>query len=145
MKKLLLIVGLALMTPATAQATKVRFSTQTLCEILQPCQPPPPYASGAFLAKPIVRHVTLTQLQGICGGGYAAFLGDKAKKRPVSLQAAMASGQASDFGILGCAALDTTSCVVHLPADVKAAIPDLYQLVLAHELAHCRGWVHPRY
>lgn len=144
MKRFLLIVSLGLMLPVPAQATKPRFSTQMLCEILQPCQPPAQYASGAFLAKPVVRHVTLREIQTICGGGYASFLGDKAR-RPVSLQAAMASGQAADFGILGCAALDATSCVVHLPSDVKAALPDLYRLVHAHELAHCRGWVHGRY
>jgi hypothetical protein len=141
----LLIVSLGLMLSTTAQATKARFSATTLCEILRPCQPPPQYASGAFLAKPVVRHVTLRQIQAICGGGYAAFLGDKVKRRPVSLQAALASGDAADLGILGCAALDATSCVVHLPSDVKAALPELYQLVLTHELGHCRGWVHGRY
>jgi hypothetical protein len=145
MKNLLLIASLASLLPAAAPAAQGRFSSQTLCEILQPCRPPPAYASGAFLAKPVIHHVTLRQLQSICGGGYAAFLGDKANNRPVSLQAAMASGQAADFGILGCAALDTTACVVHLPGDVKATLPELYGLVLAHELAHCRGWVHERY
>ena len=147
MKRLLLIVSLGLMLPAIAQAqaNKPKYSTAMLCEILQPCQPPARYASGAYLAKPAVRHVTLRQLQGICGGGYAAFLGDKAKQRPVSVQAALASGDAADLGILGCAALDTTSCVVHVASDVRAALPDLYRLVLAHELAHCRGWVHGRY
>ena len=147
MKRLLLIVSLGLMVSASASAqpAKVRFSTATLCEILQPCQPPPQYARGAFLAKPVVQHVTLRQLQGICGGGYAAFLGDKATQRPVSLQAALASGNTADLGILGCTDLNATSCTVHVPSDVKAALPELYQLVLAHELAHCRGWVHARY
>lgn len=147
MKRLLPILSLGLTLPAAAlaQADKPKFSTATLCEILQPCQPPAQYASGAYLAKPVVRNVTLRELQGICGGGYAAFLGDKMKRREVSLQAAMASGQAADFGILGCAALDTASCVVHVPSDVKTALPDLYRLVLSHELAHCRGWVHARY
>jgi hypothetical protein len=144
-KFLLLIVSLGLMTPALAQAQTSRFSTATLCEIVVPCQPPAEYASGAFLAKAVVRHVPLRQIQIICGGGYAAFLGEKAKQRPLSLQAAIASGQAADFGILGCADLNATTCVVHVPSDVKLALPELFRLVLAHELAHCRGWVHRRY
>ena len=145
MKKLLLIVCLGVLLPIPAQATKARFSTETLCEILQPCQPPAQYARGAYLAKPVVQHVTLRQLQAICGGGYAAFLGDKVKQRPVSVQAALASGDAADLGILGCTDLNAASCIVSVPSDVRAQLPDLYRLILAHELAHCRGWVHARY
>lgn len=145
MKRFLLVVSLGLMMPTAAQATKARFSTATLCEILLPCLPPPQFARGAFLAKPIVQHVTLRQLQSVCGGGYTAFLGDKVRQRPVSLQAAVASGNAADLGVLGCADLNATSCVVHVSSDLKAELPDLYRLVLAHELAHCRGWVHTRY
>jgi hypothetical protein len=144
-KRLLLIVGLGLLVSTSAHAAKARFSTSNLCELLLPCLPPAQFANGAFLAKPVIQNVTLSQLQTVCGGGYAALLGDKAKQRQVSLQAAMASGDAADFGILGCTDLNAVSCVVNVPGEVKAELPELYRLVLTHELAHCRGWVHPRY
>jgi hypothetical protein len=34
---------------------------------------------------------------------------------------------------------------VHVPADLQSQLPDLYRLIVAHELGHCRGWVHARY
>ena len=59
-------------------------------ELLQPCLPPAQYASGPFVAKPVVQQVSLRQIQSICGGGYAAFLGHKA--RAESVQAAVDAG-----------------------------------------------------
>jgi hypothetical protein len=35
--------------------------------------------------------------------------------------------------------------VVHVPGDLKVAVPELYEVVVQHELAHCRGWVHADY
>lgn len=137
MKRVLFLSAIALMAPMTAHAAK-GYSTEQLCQILQPCQAPPQYASGPYLAKPIVRRVSLQQVQSICGGGYAAFLGKRA--RPKSIQAAVASG--GGFGTLGCAQLNATECIVHVPSDLSAVLPQLFRLVLAHELAHCRGWVH---
>ena len=136
MKRLIFLSAIALMAPTAAHAAN-GYSTEQLCQILQPCQAPPQYASGPFLAKPIVRRISLRQLQSVCGGGYAAFLGKKAP--PQSIQAAVASG---GFGTLGCAQLKATECIVHVPSDLGVVLPQLYRLVLAHELAHCRGWVH---
>ena len=138
MKRLLLLAGITLMLPFAAHAQKSRYSTTQLCQILQPCQPPAQYASGPYVAKPVIRQVSLRQIQSICGSGYAAFLGTKA--HPDSVQAAVDAG--GDFGTLGCAQLNAGDCVVHVPSDLQAALPELYRLVLAHELAHCRGWVH---
>ena len=103
---------------------KTRFSTAELCQILQPCQPPAKFAKGGFLAKPIVRDVSLSEVQSVCGGA-----GDRA-----------ASG--FPYGIFGCAQVNPDSCMVHVPRELKAKLPELYSLVLAHELGHCRGWVH---
>jgi hypothetical protein len=142
MKRFMLLASIALMLPVTALAQqKAHYSTAQLCQILQPCLPPAQYAKGPFLAKPVVRQVSLRQLQSVCGGGYAAFLGHKA--RPESIQAAVDAG--GDFGTLGCAQVTASDCIVHVPSDLQAVLPDLYRLVLAHELGHCRGWVHARY
>ena len=109
--------------PAVAANTpRTEFSTATMCAALQPCVAPAEYSSGAFLDKPIIKLVTMRQIQVICGsGGEHASSGD---------------------GVMGCAQLTGTACIVHLPSELKAQIPELYRLVLTHELAHCRGWVH---
>ena len=141
----LAIVLLAL--PAvTAQAKKAPFSTATMCEVLQPCRPPAQYASGPFLEPPQIVPVTLRRVQAICGAGYAAFLGkDAIASGPATVQAVKASGGGFNFSIMGCAQLTGNACIVHLPSDLRAEMPELYALVLAHELGHCRGWVHARY
>lgn len=121
-------------------AAKSQFSTATLCQVLMPCQPPAPYATGPYIAPPVLREVTLRQVQSVCGG-YRAFLGAATP----SVQAAMAGGGAFGFDILGCAQLTASSCVVHVPRDLKVELPELFDLILAHELGHCRGWRHGRY
>jgi hypothetical protein len=127
MKRILLILAILLLPPTTADAMKSRFSTAELCQILQPCQPPAQYARGPFVAKPVVLQVSLREVQSICGGG-----GDQA-----------AAG--FPYGIFGCAQITESSCIVHVPRELKAEIPELYAQVLAHELGHCRGWVHAHY
>jgi hypothetical protein len=42
--------------------------------------------------------------------------------------------------VMGCAQLANGACVVHISS--KSISQDLYDLVLEHELGHCRGWVH---
>jgi len=64
------------------------------------------------------------------------------RARVTTVQAAAASGDLADFGTLGCAQVNPTNCIVHIPSGLQAVLPDLYRLVLKHELAHCRGWVH---
>jgi hypothetical protein len=32
-----------------------------------------------------------------------------------------------------------------VPSDVKAISAELYDVILRHELGHCRGWHHRRY
>lgn len=123
MKCLVLLVSLALALPIAAQAKTKKFSMTTICAVLMPCQPPPRYASGPFLEKPVIELVTLREIQTICGD----------------------YGARGDEGILGCAGLTPTSCIVHVPSDVKAGLPEVFRVILAHELAHCRGWVHAEY
>jgi hypothetical protein len=136
LKRLVFLISFMLMIPAATQAQK--YSTTQLCEILQPCEAPARYASGPYLAKPAIRHVSLKQIQGICGSAYSRFLGPRTGHETV--QAAVSAN--AGFGTLGCAQLTASACIVHVPSDLRAVLPDLYRLVLAHELAHCRGWVH---
>jgi hypothetical protein len=127
MKHIFLIVAALFLLPGAANAMKSRFSTAELCQVLQPCEPPAEFSKGAFLARPIIRQVSLHEIQTICGGG-----GDQA-----------AAG--FPYGIFGCAQVRADSCVVHVPRELKLEVPELYALVLAHELGHCRGWVHQHY
>lgn len=135
MKHLFLLIACALMMPAAAQAQK--YTTLQLCEILRPCQAPARYTSGPYLAIPVIRHVSLKRIQGICGGSYAR-LGPRTGHETLQ-GAVLAHG---DIGTLGCAQLTASACIVHVPSDLRTVLPDLYHIVLAHELAHCRGWVH---
>ena len=125
MKVLLVLLAVAAATPVAAQAGPI-YSKPELCKILEPCEAPAQYASGPFLAPPVIHDVPLEEIQVVCGNGYRAFLGDRA----------------SVPGIMGCAQFADGLCIVHLPSDVKAAVPELYDVVRRHELAHCRGWVH---
>lgn len=141
MKHFVLLVVVAVMAPSAAHATKKHYSTQELCQLLQPCLPPARYASGPYLAKPVIRRVTLRQVQSICGGADATRQGHQ--YRSDSKQTAVSSG--GDLGTLGCALIEGADCIVHVPIDLKSVLPELYRIVLVHELAHCRGWVHRRY
>ena len=128
MRHVLFLVAIVVMATA-AHAANPQFSKAQLCQVVQPCEAPARYASGPFLATPVVRQVSLPEVQAICGGrALRPFFGARA--------ASMGTG------IMGCARFDGSACVVHVPKDVKAAIPDLYDVILRHELAHCRGWVH---
>jgi hypothetical protein len=145
---LAILASLAMLLPAgmASAGAHDRFSTAELCEILQPCQPPARFASGPFVVPPVIEKVTLRQVQSICGRGYSAFLGKQRNLGPETVQAALASAASSFHSeIMGCAQLQPTRCVVHVPSDLQAQLPDLYKLIVAHELGHCRGWVHARY
>jgi hypothetical protein len=123
MKLFVAILAAIVLAPAAVNAAS--YSREQLCMILQPCEPPRAFASGPFVAEPVIIEVTLRQIQQRCGSASENIV-------------------AADT-IMGCALLEPTRCVVHVPKDVKAAIPELYDVVLRHELAHCRGWVHAHY
>lgn len=110
--------------PTAASAAAPQFSNTQLCQILQPCEPPARYRSGPFVAKPVVREVSMGKVQSICGGTHAA---------------------ANGFGIMGCAQIRGGECIVHVPRNLKRELPALFDLVLAHEFGHCRGWTHRHY
>jgi hypothetical protein len=101
-----------------------------LCAIMQPCVTPAQYRSGPFLAEPVVREVTLRQVQVACGVGSAH---------------AFRAASGFPFSVFGCSKLQGSHCIVHVPKDVKPISATLYREILEHELAHCRGWVHARY
>jgi hypothetical protein len=138
---------LVLLLPVSAASAGESFSTAELCQVLQPCQPPAKFASGPFLEPVVIRKVTLRQIQAICGGARTAALHDHDHDTGAErIHAAMAAGALGrGVEIMGCAQLQPASCVVHVPAALKAQLPELYALILAHELGHCRGWVHARY
>jgi hypothetical protein len=106
------LISLALLaTASVAQA-----HDETACLGLPTCQPPAKYASGPFLQKPIIRIVSARDLQSICQ---------------------YAIGAQGDT-ILGCAEMTGTTCLVRIAKEVRQA--GLYETVVNHELAHCRGW-----
>jgi hypothetical protein len=133
MRSLLAALGMLLLAGTSVESAS--YSTAELCKVLQPCVAPAKYAAGPYLAKPIIRVVSLREVQSACGGPFALN-----RKGAATIHAVM-----SGDGTLGCASIANNNCVVHVPGDLKSVLPDLYRLVLAHELAHCRGWVHERY
>ena len=68
MRIFLFLLGALLLVPTSASAMKTRFSTAEMCQVLQPCQPPAKFAKGSFLAKPVIREVSLREVQSVCGG-----------------------------------------------------------------------------
>lgn len=110
-----------LAAPADAGFVPNHFSKETLCKVVYPCVPPARYRSGAFLAPPKVVSVSMAQIQRICANE------------------TMAMGEVPT--VMGCAELTGTQCIVHVSDSLKQ-IDGLYDVVLQHELGHCRGWVH---
>jgi hypothetical protein len=123
----LLTAALALLPAGPAMAMKPHFTKAEMCQVIYPCEPPVNYRSGPFLAPPHIVAVTMPRIQAICGGG----------------EERAARGSAFPYDIMACAQVTPTSCVIHISNGLRAASPELYALVLAHELGHCRGWVHP--
>jgi len=120
----LLIAVIACGIAATSAAHEPQFSVGRLCQILDHCQSPSRYASRPFLAPPAVYELTLGEVQRVCRAPRRLF------------------GGAPASNIMGCSHFVGTRCVVYVPKDVRAVLPELYDLILAHELAHCRGWTH---
>jgi hypothetical protein len=125
--KMVLALLATFVLPGPTQAAP-RFSVDEICEILVPCLPPARYDHGPFVEPPLILDVTLRQIQSICSNG------DEGPAPEGTLPS-----------IMGCAEFEDGKCVVHVPSDIEASIPDLYKVVLRHELGHCRGWTHPAY
>ena len=105
---------------------KSRFSKAEICEALgHDCEPPAAYRSGPFLEPPRVVSVSMQQIQAICAGEVNA-----------------ATGSGFPYAVMGCAQLTGSGCIVHVSNSLKTVSPELYNVVLAHELGHCRGWQH---
>lgn len=136
MIRLFLMVALASVAVSSPGWSKTKYSTAQLCQIVHPCLPPAEFARGPFLAKPLIKKMALREVQAVCGVPVADIGGTTPAGR---IHAAMAAGGA---GALGCAQISADVCTVHVASDLQAAIPELYRLILHHELAHCRGWVH---
>lgn len=104
-----------LLASAVAQA-----HDDTHCLGVPTCLPPAKYASGPFLQPPVIRLVRARDLQSICANGIGA-PGDT---------------------IVGCSEMTETTCLVRIAREARLGSGSLYQAVLNHELAHCRGWRH---
>src|SRR6185503_18746319 len=111
-----ILVSLAFLATASA----VQAHDGTACLGLPTCQPPSKYTSGPFLQRPIIRIVSGRALQSICANGVGA----------------------SGDTIVGCAEMTGTTCVIRIAKEARQAGASLYNAVLNHELAHCRGWRH---
>lgn len=92
-----------------------------LCQIVDHCRAPARYATGPFRAEPVVRTMDARNLATWCSNG---------------------QGLGGQEGPLGCTELGSDRCLVFISDKVRPASRELYDLVLAHELAHCRGWIH---
>ena len=128
-------------TSASAAAYAARAGV--LCAVLLPCLPPTRYTRGPFVEPPTIERVSLATIQQACSTGENIVLSPTSKKTPRIQQALGNFG--GGLSIMGCALITNTSCIVHVPSDVEKVIPRLYDIVVEHELGHCRGWVHPRY
>jgi hypothetical protein len=114
--------GLAGAVPDSAHA---KVTKREFCAVMQYCRIPARYRNGPFLAKPVIREVSLVEVKRGCSAG-----GDVASK-----------GILSEY-ILGCARIVGANCVIYVPKEVRTISSEIFDMVLEHELAHCRGWVH---
>ena len=143
MLTLLLAGGLSVSQLAFAAVKAPHFTTSELCAVLLPCLPPTRYTRGPFVEPPTIERVSLATIQQACSTGENIVLSPSGKATPRVQQALGNFG--GGLSIMGCALITNTSCIVHVPSDVEKVIPRLYDIVVEHELGHCRGWVHPRY
>ena len=121
---LLFIGAAAAMAPNAAYA---KLKKADFCEAAKYCRIPAKFRSGPFLAQPQLREVSLRDIQKRCSkSGHAA--GPFGVASPV----------------VGCAMFQGTNCVVYLPKEVRAISQEMFDMVVEHELAHCRGWTHGR-
>jgi hypothetical protein len=119
----LLAIGLVAGIAADAGHAKVK--KRDFCAATQYCRIPAQFQRGPFLAKPLLREVSLREIQKRCSG-----------------HSMVPFGVANP--VVGCARLQSENCVVYLPKEVRAISEEMFAMVLEHELAHCRGWVHGR-
>jgi hypothetical protein len=124
MLKQVALAGLVLASASLAGGVAhAEFAHDTICQILQPCDPPAQYSSGPFLAQPVIMDMDQHEMALTCNG----------------------SAHGAAGGALGCATFKQGYCIVTMSRDIKETLPELYQVILQHELGHCRGWVHPRF
>lgn len=116
--------GVLVVVPHSARA---KLTKRDFCAVMQYCRIPARFRKGPFLAKPIVHEVSLPEIRENCTTG-----GETAKP-----------GILSDY-VLACARMLGDNCVVYVPSEVRSISQDIFDMVLEHELAHCRGWQHGR-
>lgn len=124
------IVVVALVTmggfPSTApDSAYAKVTKREFCAVMQYCRIPVRYRKGPFLAKPVIREVSLDEVRRGCNAG-----------TEVSRK-----GILGDY-ILGCARVVGANCVIYIPSEVRTVSEEIFAMALEHELAHCRGWVH---
>jgi hypothetical protein len=119
---LLAIGAFASVVPDTGHA---KLSKREFCAVAEYCRIPVQFRRGPFLAQPLLREMPIREIQKNCSrDGHAA--GPFGVNSPV----------------IGCAKFQDTNCVVYLPKEVRDLSKDIFDMVVEHELAHCRGWTH---
>lgn len=112
--------GVAPPDSAYAEVTRREF-----CSVMQYCRIPLRYRKGPFLAKPVIREVSVSEVRKGC-----------------STNAEGASKGILDDYVLGCARIVDEECVIYVPTEARMISDEIFDMVIEHELAHCRGWVH---
>jgi hypothetical protein len=119
------LLAISLAATVAADVAYAKLNRQEFCAATRYCRIPARFLSGPFLAKPLLREVPLREIQKRC-----------------SDHAVIPFGVASP--VVGCARFQSENCVVYLPKEVRAISQEMFDMVVEHELAHCRGWVHGR-
>jgi len=114
--------GIAGVAPNSAYA---KVTKREFCAVMQYCRIPARYRKGGFLAKPVIREVSLSEVREGCS----------------TTTEVSRKGILADY-ILGCARIVGANCFIYVPKDVRTISDEIFEMVLEHELAHCRGWVH---
>jgi hypothetical protein len=122
--KFALLAAVAIAT-ASSSVPAAAASDAELCALLEPCKAPAAFTNKPYLAKPVIKEVSMSEVRLAC----------------INPDVAVSHAQ----NPLGCTSFEGNSCVITIPAELKNVSGQLYRLVLEHELAHCRGWVHPQY
>src|SRR4051812_11368554 len=104
--------GAVALAAATHSLPAQALSEDELCVLLQPCKAPAQFANRPYLAKPVIREVSMSDVRLAC----------------INPDVAVSHAQ----NPLGCASFEGSSCIVTIPAELKNVSRELYALVLEH-------------
>jgi hypothetical protein len=95
---------------------------EQFCRALHDCYIPEEFAQGSFVASPIFYLVGLDEVQNQCSEIVATL--------------------SEDNYVIGCSVIGDGVCKAYVPFEVLDLSEEMFQAILRHELAHCRGWKH---